>query len=71
MPTTQPAHQPVSGAPAPLADGHPDRLTDQPQAATRSSATAPITGISQLAKLAGAIVAPTTLLTSLLFYFGW
>jgi hypothetical protein len=30
-----------------------------------------MTGISQLARLVGAIVAPTTLLTSLLFYFGW
>lgn len=28
-------------------------------------------GISQLARLAAAVVAPTTLLTSLLFYFGW
>jgi hypothetical protein len=71
MTTTQPARQPVSGDAAPLADGQPDRLTGQPQAETRSSATAPVTGISQLAKLAGAIVAPTTLLTSLLFYFGW
>ncbi len=28
-------------------------------------------GISQLARLVAAVVAPTTLLTSLLFYFGW
>jgi hypothetical protein len=67
MTTTQPA----AGTVAPSADGQPDRLDDQPHAGTRSSAGPPMTGISQLAKLVGAIAAPTTLLTSLLFYFGW
>ena len=71
MPTTQPAGQPLSGAAAPLADGQPDRLADQHQAGTRSSAIPPMSGISQLARLVAAIVAPTTLLTSLLVYFGW
>ena len=42
-----------------------------PATAVRPSADGPMTGISQLARLVGAIVAPTTLVTSLLFYFGW
>ena len=71
MTTTQPASQPGAGAVAPSADGQPDRLDDQPHAGTRSSAGPPMTGASQLARLVAAIVAPTTLLTSLLFYFGW
>ena len=69
--TTEQAGPPRSGAAAPSADGQPDPTQLSSPAATRSSTDGPTTGISQLAKLVGAIVAPTTLLTSLLFYFGW
>lgn len=62
MPTTQPT-------------GQPERLDGQsragPRAGTTSSSAPPVAGISQLARMVGAIVAPTTLLTSLLFFFGW
>lgn len=55
--------------------GQPERLDGQsragPQAGTTPSAAPPVTGISQLVRMVGAIVAPTTLLTSLLFFFGW
>jgi hypothetical protein len=63
MTTTRQPSQP--GAAAPSADGQPGRPAD-PQASSRAD-----TGISQLAKLVAAVVAPTTLLTSLLFFFGW
>ena len=69
--TTEQAGRPPSGATVPSADGQPGPTQRSPSAATRSSADGPTTGISQLARLLAAIVAPTTLLTSLLFYFGW
>ena len=69
--TTEQAGPPRSGDTAPSADGQPDPTRASSPPAPRSSADGTTTGISQLAKLVGAIVAPTTLLTSLLFYFGW
>jgi hypothetical protein len=63
--------QPDSAATTPTADGQPDLTRTSSPAATREAADAPAAGISQLARLVVAIVAPTTLLTSLLFFFGW
>lgn len=38
---------------------------------TRQRTGEPAAGLAQLARILGAVVAPTTLLTSVLFYFGW
>jgi hypothetical protein len=46
-----------------------DRAEPQPKAAPAPRPAAP--GLAQLVTILGTIVAPTTLLTSLLFYFGW
>lgn len=70
MPTTQPAGEPGQSATVPSADGQADRLAGQPHADLGSPPPA-MAGVSQLAKLVAAVVAPTTLLTSLLFFFGW
>lgn len=43
----------------------------QPAQASGTAARPPPSGLPYLMTLLGAIVAPTTLLTSLLFYFGW
>src|SRR6266545_5733561 len=48
------------GATAPRPNGASARATEPPTA-----------GLPQLTRILGTIVAPTTLLTSLLFYFGW
>lgn len=69
--TTQQAHQPGSGTAVPSADGQPDPTRASAPAATRAAPVGSLSGISQLARLVGVIVAPTTLLTSLLFFFGW
>lgn len=47
------------------APGDPEALDAQP---TPESATA---GLAQLAKLAGSVVAPASMLTGLLYFFGW
>jgi hypothetical protein len=71
MPTTQPAGEPGQSATVPSADGQADRLAGQPHADLGSPPAPAMAGVSQLAKLVAAVVAPTTLLTSLLFFFGW
>jgi hypothetical protein len=61
MTTTRDGTDPAAGTPAPASEPRPD-----------GRAAEPLTpGLPQLVRLLGAVVAPTTLLTSLLFYFGW
>lgn len=64
MTTTQAPTEPAVATPAPS----PKRPADRP---TGETGQPPIPGLPQLTRLLGTIVAPTTLLTSLLFYFGW
>lgn len=47
---------------------HPRQATAEPAPAESDLG---VSGLSQLARIVGSIVAPTTLLTALLFYFGW
>jgi hypothetical protein len=53
--------------------GHPDDdgEAQRPGSAPGQTARPSSSGLPQLTRILGAIVAPTTLLTSLLFYFGW
>jgi hypothetical protein len=53
--------QPAAGTPDPAPEPRPDEQAAEPLTS----------GLPQLARLLGTVVAPTTLLTSLLFYFGW
>lgn len=46
----------------------PRRATAEPDSAESDLGTS---GLPQLARIIGSVVAPTTLLTALLFYFGW
>lgn len=39
--------------------------------ATHSAATSPFDGFGKVAKSVGQFVAPTTMVTAVLFYFGW
>ena len=75
MTTTQQGADSRAGMPGPppSAEAPPDR-PDQPrstQSAGSEDGAGTTSGISQLARIVGTIVAPTTLLTSVLFYFGW
>jgi hypothetical protein len=65
--------QPGMPAPPPPADAPPDRpdLTGSGQPARSDGGSGTTSGIGQLARIVGTVVAPTTLLTSVLFYFGW
>lgn len=49
----------------------PAEPSQRPAAAPVQPARPSTSGLPQLTRILGAIVAPTTLLTSLLFYFGW
>ena len=53
--------------------GHPgdDGEGQRPGAAGVQTTGPSTSGLAQLTRVLGAVVAPTTLLTSLLFYFGW
>lgn len=76
---------PAAGPPGPAAEtatgppadtrrgGHPgdEGEAQRPAAAPVQPAPPSTSGLPQLTRILGAIVAPTTLLTSLLFYFGW
>ena len=66
MTTTQTPTEPAEPAAA-----TPDPPREQPVDRADELAESPFTGLPQLTRLLGTIVAPTTLLTSLLFYFGW
>jgi hypothetical protein len=64
--TTAPADaKPTAEAQAALAE------RPRPAPASGPTAGAPTSVVPQLTRILGTIVAPTTLLTSLLFYFGW
>jgi hypothetical protein len=66
--TTSTGAEPAAGTgPAPE-----ERPARPPAPTAQTAATgSPASGLPQLARIVGTIVAPTTLLTSLLFYFGW
>src|SRR5215213_3404346 len=74
MTTTQQGAAPAAGTLAPSSEHPPDRpdqaVSPQP-ARTGEQTVEPVSGLAQLARILGTIVAPTTLLTSVLFYFGW
>jgi hypothetical protein len=53
------------------APGTPDRRQERPTDGAGEPDESPFEGLPQLTRLLGTIVAPTTLLTALLFYFGW
>lgn len=62
-PQPAPAETSTAQAPAPAAE---------PTSAPAPAASAgPVIGISQAGKIFGAVIAPTTLLSALLYYFGW
>jgi hypothetical protein len=53
------------------APGTPGPRRERPADRAGEPDESPFEGLPQLTRLLGTIVAPTTLLTSLLFYFGW
>jgi hypothetical protein len=61
MTTTRDGTDPAAGTAAPAPKPRPDEEAPEPLTS----------GLPQLVRLLGTVVAPTTLLTSLLFYFGW
>jgi hypothetical protein len=61
MTTTREGTDPAAGTPAPTAEAPPEEQAPEPLTS----------GLPQLFHLLGTVVAPTTLLTLLLFYFGW
>ena len=70
-PPGPPPHAPPAGWPAaaPAQDAAAPPATSPPAPAPPAGLA--VAGLPQLTRILGAIVAPTTLLTSLLFYFGW
>ncbi|HEY2959645.1 MAG TPA: hypothetical protein VGM21_15780 [Actinomycetota bacterium] len=75
-PAVQPSAAPAedgAGAPAPPAErpAKPPAAAEVPGPAGQPAPEAATFGLPQLTRMLGTIVAPTTLLTSLLFYFGW
>lgn len=61
MTTTRDGTDQAAGTPAPAAEAPSDGPAPEPLTS----------GLPRLLHLVGTVVAPTTLLTSLLFYFGW
>jgi hypothetical protein len=61
MTTTRDGTDPAAGTATPAPEPRPDEQAPEPLTS----------GLPQLVRLLGTVVAPTTLLTSLLFYFGW
>jgi hypothetical protein len=74
-PPGPPAHAPAAGGPAaaPAKDAAGPPAASHPAASHPAPARTglPVAALPQLTRILGTIVAPTTLLTSLLFYFGW
>ncbi len=75
MTATKPGAEPATGTLVPPAEHPPDQHGDgaqapQPTGAPGPAGGDPAAGLPQLTRILGTIVAPTTLLTSLLFYFG-
>jgi hypothetical protein len=70
-----------SPGPAPRIDGRsqrtntakpsPERQVPDSDQGADSDLTSEVPGISRIGRIFGAVVAPTTLLTALLYYFGW
>jgi hypothetical protein len=73
--TTKAGPEPTAGGPDPPAERPADRPGDDGEGlrtgAPRPAAAPPASGLPQLARILGTIVAPTTLLTSVLYIFGW
>jgi hypothetical protein len=67
---TEPA-DPDPGTPDPQREQPPDPRRERPAGGASEPGGSPFEGLPQLTRLLGTIVAPTTLLTALLFYFGW
>src|SRR6266508_5019985 len=73
---TEPGIEPATGTLVPPAEHSSDRHGEdveapRPTRASRPAGERAAAGLPQLTKILGTVVAPTTLLTSLLFYFGW
>jgi hypothetical protein len=74
MTTTKEGADPAAArTPVPPPERRPGDQAEAPQPASAPGPAAePLTsGLPQLVRLVGTVVAPTTLLTSLLFFFGW
>jgi hypothetical protein len=74
--TTQAPAEPTAGTQTPPAERPTDRPggdseVQQAAGAPGHAAVPPPSALPQLTRILGTIVAPTTLLTSVLFYFGW
>jgi hypothetical protein len=54
-----------------VADRNLEPADERTAAEQADAAPTPTSGLAQLTRILGAVVAPTTLLTSVLFYFGW
>ena len=67
---TEPA-EPDPGTPGLRREQPPDPRRERPAGGDGEPDGSPFEGLPQLTRLLGTIVAPTTLLTALLFYFGW
>jgi hypothetical protein len=67
---TEPA-DPDPGTPDPRPGQPPDPRRERPAGGAGEPDRSPFEGLPQLTRLLGTIVAPTTLLTALLFYFGF
>ena len=62
----------ATGAAEPPAEPPAQAQAPEPAAPPAPRASAgPVIGISQAGKIFGAVIAPTTLLSALLYYFGW
>jgi hypothetical protein len=66
-----PVEAPVPAAELPADQRDGEAKTPQSASIARPTAPATSNGLSQLTRILGGIVAPTTLLTALLFYFGY
>ena len=63
MTTIKAPTEPATGTSGPSAERPGDRAGE--------ATLPPVSGLPQLTRILGSILAPTTLITSLLFYFGW
>lgn len=74
MTATQQGAAPPAGRPDgehPVDPDWPEHAGPAQPTGMGERAVEPVTGLAQLTRILGAVVAPTTLLTSVLFYFGW
>jgi hypothetical protein len=66
-----PESEPAATAAAPSAAREPAPAASAPDSAPAPGPTPGAAALPQLARVLGGVVAPTTLLTALLYYFGW